>query len=50
MENLYLNIEKLGDDKIYIYAYDGVFVYSAPCISKEDFQKYCDEKADIVCF
>lgn len=47
MENLYLNIEKLGDDKIYIYAYDGIFVYSAPCISKENFQKYCDEKADM---
>ena len=47
MENLYLNIEKLGDDKIHIFAYDGVFVYSAPCISKENFQKYCDEKANM---
>lgn len=47
MENLYLNIEKQGNNKIYIFANDCIFVYSAPCISKEKFQKYCDEKADM---
>ena len=47
MENLYLNIENQEDGKIYLSAYDGVFGYSAPCNDKEDFQKYCDEKANM---
>lgn len=46
-DNLYLNIENQEDGKIYLSAYDGVFGYSAPCNDKEDFQKYCDEKADM---
>lgn len=46
-DNLYLNIENQEDGKIYLSAYDGVFGYSFPCDDKEDFQKYCDEKADM---
>lgn len=47
MENLYLNIEKIGNNKIYIFANDGIFIYSDSYINKENFQKYCDERADM---
>lgn len=45
--NHYLNIENQEDGKIYLSASDGEFVYSATCNNKEDFLKYCDEKADM---
>lgn len=46
MKNNYLHIENQADGKIYLSAEDGVFGYSATCDDKEDFLKYCDEKAD----
>ena len=45
-KNHYLNIEKQADGKIFLSAFDGVLGYSATCDDKEDFLKYCDEKAD----
>ena len=47
MRNLYLNIENQENGKIYLSASDGVFGYSASCNDKEEFLKYCDEKADM---
>lgn len=47
MKNCYLKIENQEDGKIYLSAEDGVFGYSATCDNKEDFLKYCDEKADM---
>ena len=47
MKNNYLHIENQADGKIYLSAEDGVFGYSAIFDDKEDFLKYCDEKADM---
>ena len=47
IKNHYLNIENQSDGKIYLSASDGVFGYSCPCNDKEEFLKYCDEKADM---
>ena len=46
MRNLYLNIKNQEDGKIDLSASDGVFGYSATCNDREDFLRYCDEKAD----
>lgn len=47
MKNHYLYIKNQKDGKINLSASDGVFGYSATCNDKEDFIKYCDEKADV---
>ena len=47
MNNKYLYIKSQKNGKIDLSASDGVFGYSAICNNKEDFLKYCDEKADM---
>lgn len=45
--NLYLNIENQKEGRIYLSAHDDIFLYSIHWDDKDDFQKYCDERADI---
>ena len=47
MKNHYLNIKSQENDKIDLSASDGVFGYSATLENKDDFLRYCDEKADM---
>ncbi len=47
MKNLYLNIYKTEEGNIEISSCDGVFNSLATRQSKESFQQYCDEKADM---